>query len=191
MANYTQYSDKELVALVNSRDHLAFTEIYNRYWRKLLMIAWNHTQENSHAKDLVHEVFMSLWERCDFVEIQNVGAYLATAMRLSLFQHFQKEQRRMGLAKENYIFSELSDDDEQLDALFLKEYINGIVEEMPEKCKLVFKYSRDHGLKNAEIAEKMNISEKGVEATLTRALKILRLKLKKYSIIIFVVTLIK
>jgi len=191
MANYTQYSDKELVALVNSRDHLAFTEIYDRYWRKLLMIAWNHTQENSHAKDLVHEVFMSLWEKSDPAEIQNVGAYLATAMRLSLFQHFQKEQRRTGLAKENYIFSELSDDDEKLDALFLKEYINGIVEEMPEKCKLVFRYSRDHGLKNAEIAEKMNISEKGVEATLTRALKILRFKLKNYSIIVFIIAVIK
>lgn len=183
MTNYTGYSDAELITLVHKRDHHAFTEIYNRYWRKLLMIAWNHSEDNSQAKDLVHEVFMSLWERTDGIEIQNVGAFLATAMRFRLFQYLQKEQRRFMLVKENYTFSELADDDEKLTALFLKEYIDGIVEEMPEKCKLVFKYSREHCLKNSEIAEKMDISEKGVEANLTRALKILRLKLKDYTVL--------
>lgn len=186
MANYTKYSDKQLTDLLKDRDHHAFTEIYNRYWRKLLMVAWNHSKENSAAKDLVHEVFMSLWEREEHIEIENLAAFLATAMRLSLFQHYQKEQRRTELAKANYVFTELSDEEERLDALFLKEYINGVVEEMPEKCRLVFRYSRDLGLKNAEIAERINISEKGVEATLTRALKILRLKLKGYGMLIVV-----
>ncbi|MEJ2883274.1 sigma-70 family RNA polymerase sigma factor [Pedobacter sp. GR22-6] len=186
MANYTKYSDKQLTDLLKNRDHLAFTEIYNRYWRKLLMIAWNHSKENSASKDLVHEVFMSLWERDQKIEIENLAAFLATAMRLSLFQYYQKEQRRVELAKANYLFSELNDEEEKLDALFLKEYINGIVEEMPEKCKLVFRYSRELGLKNSEIAEKINISEKGVEASLTRALKILKWKLKGYGTVIFV-----
>ena len=189
MANYTKYSDNQLTALLKGRDHLAFTEIYNRYWRKLLMIAWNHSKQNSPAKDIVHEIFMSLWERDDHLEIQNLSAFLATAMRLSLFQHYQKEQRRTELAKENYQFSELNDEEEKLDALFLKEYINGVVEEMPEKCKLVFRYSRDLGLKNSEIAEKINISEKGVEANLTRALKILRWRLKGYGTVIFITIL--
>jgi RNA polymerase sigma-70 factor (ECF subfamily) len=189
MANYTKYSDIQLMGLLKKRDHLAFTEIYNRYWRKLLMVAWNHSQENSHAKDLVHEVLMSLWERNDDFEVENVAAFLATAMRLRLFQHYQKEQRRTELAKDNYVFSEQTDDDQKIDAYFLKEYINGIVEEMPEKCRMVFKYSREYGLKNSEIAEKMSISEKGVEASLTRALKILRWRLKGYGILLFFIIL--
>lgn len=189
MANYTKYSDKELTDLLKNRDHLAFTEVYNRYWRKLLMVAWNHSKENSAAKDIVHEVFMSLWERDHELEIHNLAAFLATAMRLRLFQHLQKEQRRLELAKTNYVFSELTDEEEKLDALFLKEYINGVVEEMPEKCRMVFRYSRDLGLKNSEIAEKINISEKGVEATLTRALKIIRWSLKGYGTVVFIVVL--
>jgi len=173
--------------LLREGDQKAFTEIYHRYWKKLLAIAWNHSNKSEHAKDIVHEVFMSLWERRNTIEIQNPAAFLATAVKFSLFKYHLKEHRRAELAKENYSFDEASHDDAVLDALFLQEFIDGIVEEMPEKCRLVFKYSRDLGLKNTEIAQKIKISEKGVEANLTRALKILRNELKDYGLVIAVI----
>jgi len=148
----------------------------------MLLISWNHTKDTAIAKDLVHEVFMSLWERRGTMQIQNLSSFLATAVKFSIFKHYQKEKNRADLARKNYEFDELSRDEDALDALFLKEYINGIVEEMPERCRLVFRYSRDMGLKNSEIADKINISEKGVEATLTRALKIIRGELKNYGL---------
>ena len=83
-----------------------------------------------------------------------------------------------GLLGQNYEFDDLTNDEAKLDALFLKEYINGIVEEMPEKCRMVFRCSREIGMKNKEIADKFQITEKGVEANLTRALKIIRAELK-------------
>lgn len=172
--------------LLGEGDQKAFTEIYHRYWKKLLAIAWNHSNKSEHAKDIVHEVFMSLWERRSTIGIQNPAAFLATAVKFSLFKYHLKEHRRAELAKENYSFDEASYDDAGLDALFLQEFIDGIVEEMPEKCRLVFKYSRDLGMKNAEIAQQIKISEKGVEANLTRALKILRHELKDYGLAILV-----
>ena len=129
---------------------------------------------------------MSLWERRNTIEIQNATAFLATAVKFSLFKYHLKEHRRAQLAKENYSFDEASHDDASLDALFLQEFIDGIVEEMPEKCRLVFKYSRDLGMMNAEIAQKIKISEIGVEANLTRALKIHRHELKDYGLAILV-----
>lgn len=190
MSTYSNYTDQRLTALLKKKDHLAFTEIYNRYWKILLSIAWNHSRQSAHAKDIVHEVFMSLWERCDQVDIHNLSAFLATSVKFSLFRHYQKEQRRTALAKENYLFEELNNEEDRLDALFLEEYINGLVEQMPEKCRLVFRYSRDRGLKNSEIAAKLNITEKGVEATLTRALKIIRTELKNYGLFIILFILL-
>jgi RNA polymerase sigma factor (sigma-70 family) len=70
--------------------------------------------------------------------------------------------------------------------LFLQEYINQIVEDLPKKCKLVFKSSRQLGMKNSEIAFQMNISEKGVEANLTRALKIIRGSLENAGILLLI-----
>jgi len=167
-------SDQELLTLTQQGDYSAFTEIYKRYWEKMLLVAWNHTNDKYSAEDIVHEVFISLWNEKLNIPIYNVGGFIATKIKFAVFKCYRKEQRRVILAKVNYEFSEISDDEEKLDALFLKEYIDGIVDALPEKCKLVFKYSRNLGMKNSEIATHMNISEKGVEANLTRALKIIR-----------------
>jgi RNA polymerase sigma-70 factor (family 1) len=184
MSKYSNHTDQELVFCLNERDHSAFTEIYSRYWKKMLLIAWNHCKDKDAAKDIVHDVFTSLWEKHNAIEIENLPAFLATAVKFGIFKYYQKEQRRTELAKQNYAFDELTHDEAQLDAMFLQEYIDGIVEKMPDKCRLVFKYSRDMGLKNSEIASEIQISEKGVERNLTRALKIIRGELKNYGMTI-------
>jgi RNA polymerase sigma-70 factor (family 1) len=186
MSNFSSQTDEELITLLNGNNHVAFTEIYKRYWKKMLLISWNHSKNNTVAQDIVHEVFMSLWERRGTVVIDNLGAFLATSIKFSIFKYYQKERRRTELAEKNYVFNDLSYDEDKLDALFLKEYIDGIVEVMPEKCKLVFRWSRDMGMNNKEIAEKMAITEKGVEANLTRALKIIRIELKNYGLTILI-----
>jgi RNA polymerase sigma-70 factor (family 1) len=178
------FTDQQLMVLLQEGDHAAFTELYGRYWEKMLLIAWNNTKDKSLAEDIVHEVFMSLWNEKNNLEILNVGGFLSTKIKFTIFKNYRKEQRRNKLAELNYEFSDVSLDEEKLDALFLKEYIDGIVEHLPEKCKLVFKYSRHYGMKNAEIATQMDISEKGVEANLTRALKIIRRNLEITGIMV-------
>lgn len=175
--------DISLLERIKQDDQEAFAEIYRKYWKKLLMIAWNHSKDRSISKDIVHEVFLSLWERRHLVEIHDLSAFLATSIKFSVFKHYEKEHRRSALAKQHYLTSLYTEDEKKLDAMFLQEYVNGIVEEMPEKCRLVFKFSRESGLKNAEIAEKIAVTEKAVEATLTRALKILRNELKNAGIL--------
>ncbi|RYY37904.1 MAG: sigma-70 family RNA polymerase sigma factor [Sphingobacteriaceae bacterium] len=186
MKQYTHYTDEELVALLKIHNRSAFNEIYNRYWKKMLLVAWNHSKDNFVAKDIVQEVFINLWEKHYNVDIQSLPAFLATAVKFCVFKHYQKEVRRNGLAEQNYVFNELSIDEEKLDARFLQEYIDGVVENMPERCRLVFKLSRNQGLKNIEIAEQINIAEKSVEKTLTRALKIIRCELKNYGILLII-----
>ncbi|WP_315898203.1 sigma factor-like helix-turn-helix DNA-binding protein, partial [Chitinophaga pinensis] len=70
----------------------------------------------------------------------------------------------------------------KLEARFLKDMIDGIVEELPDKCRLVFHYSRNLGLKNEEIAARTGITKKTVENTLNRALRIIRGKLRNHGI---------
>ena len=190
MLDYTASSDLDLTHLIRQDDHKAFTVIYERYWKKMLLVAWNHSKDTTHAKDIVHEVFTGLWERRKSVDIHNLSAFLATAVKFSVFKYYQREQQRADLARKNYHFNELSNGEARLDALFLQQFINGIVEQMPEKCRLVFRYSREMGLKNREIADKINITEKGVEANLTRALKILRDELKNYKILLTMIILL-
>jgi RNA polymerase sigma-70 factor (ECF subfamily) len=186
MFRFSVLTDFELTALLKLGDQGAFTEIYERFWKKLLQIAWNHTKDKKMSEDMVHEVFMSLWERKEKLDIADVGAFLATSVKYTVFKNYQRESRRSKLAELNYPFNNITDDEEKLDAIFLREYIDGIVEKLPEKCKMVFRYSREKGLKNAEIAAEMNITEKGVEANLTRALKMIRGNLENSGILLIV-----
>ena len=56
------------------------------------------------------------------------------------------------------------------------------IEELPDQCKSIFKLSRINGLKNQEIADKLDISVRTVETQIYRALKILKSRLKDYLV---------
>jgi RNA polymerase sigma-70 factor (ECF subfamily) len=179
MPRYNSLNDIDLIDLLKTSDQQAFTEIYNRYWKRLLAIAYNHTKDKSSAEEIVQLVFISLWNRRNKIEIKSVGNYLATATKFTVFKSFyrpikQQQQFLADIQVETYQL-----DEETIDAKFLQDYISGCVEKLPDKCRLVFKYSRESGLSIPEIAGEMNLAEKTVEAHLTKALKTLRSNLKQ------------
>lgn len=84
----------------------------------------------------------------------------------------------------------MSDAHQEIYIRFTTEHVDRLVEELPERCQLVFKYSRLEGKANREIAEIMNIAEKTVEAHLAKALKSLRLSLKHLGIFSLLILLL-
>lgn len=177
MSKSQLYTDEQLVDLLKSGHSGAFTEIYDRYWNKLTAVAYNYTRDKSQSKEIVQELFIGVWKRRKDVEIQNLNAYLSTAVKFAVFKHIERERRHREIENECRQ-AESTPDDELIEARFLQEYIYGLIEELPEKCRLVFNYSRIKGLSNAEVAKELGISEKTVEGHLTKGLKTLRLTLK-------------
>jgi RNA polymerase sigma-70 factor (family 1) len=184
MPSYNLLSDTELTELLRSGDEQVFTEIYNRYWKKLLAIANNLTKDKPAAQEIVQEVFISLWNRKDIIYIQSLRAYLAKAVKFSVFKQIQREKRHSEIALDSYK-NQTATEEGIIETKFLQEYINGIVDELPEKCRLVFKYSREAGLTIPEISKELNIAEKTVESHLTKALKTIRLNLIKYGMLTY------
>lgn len=180
-------NDRELMARMSLDDHEAFAQIYENYWKQMLHVAWSHTKDKTLSEDIVHEVFMRLWDNRHNKQIENIQAFLQTAVKYSVFAHYRKEKRRKELAVQNITYVDSVDDESVIDALFLEQYIKSVLDIMPEKSRLVFQYSRVDGLKNQEIADLMKISEKGVEANLTRALKFLRNQMKRDGLVLLLV----
>jgi len=174
MAIYSNYSDQELMALLKLGDHMAYTEVFNRYWNKLLAIAYNHTRDKSDAEEIVQDVFVSLWNKREQIDILVVDRYLATAVKFTVFNNYYRKRKRSTDMISKMPYQESYEIEEEITARFLQEQVDAIVTALPEKCKLVFKYSREAGLKNHEIAKEMGISEKTVEAHLGKALKTLK-----------------
>ncbi len=176
--NYKSSTEIELLKYLKAADHEAFAEIYNRYWKRLLAIAYSFSKDKSVAQDVVQEIFTGLWVRHAELEIESLNSYLATAVRFSVLKLIYRQRRRQEIESQNCKdeLSTLSED--QLEARFTQEYINKVVEYLPENCRLVFKYSRNAGLSISEISMELGISKKTVEGHLTKGLKTIRLSLK-------------
>ena len=187
MYSYPDLTDQQLLPLFTTGDEMAFSELYNRYWKKLLAIAYHHTKDKMLAEEIVQEIFITLWARKSNTPIASMEGYLATAVKFSVYKFLYRQRRRTEIengtcAKDVSFLCQ-----QQIEARFTQEYINGLVEELPEKCRLVFRYSRNEGLSIPEISREMNIAEKTVEAHLTKGLKMLRLSLRRagYLLLLF------
>jgi RNA polymerase sigma-70 factor (ECF subfamily) len=124
---------------------------------------------------VVQEVLLGLWQRKTEININDLEAWLSAATRYSVF----RQLARFGSQKVVSISSQgegsyLQDFDTRFIQTILRERVNLL----PEKCKLVFNYSREHQLSNREIADKLEISEKTVEKHITTALGRLKTQLK-------------
>jgi RNA polymerase sigma-70 factor (family 1) len=190
MADALQFmTDGELIGLISTGDKAAFTEIYNRYWKKTLAIAYNHTKDKSAAEEIVQEIFIGLWNRRAKIDIRVPAHYLATAAKFAVFKTYYRAQKREQRLLNSLSFEESHEIEELISARLLQEYINGLVEQLPERCRLVFKYSREAGLSIPEIAGEMDIAEKTVEAHLTKALRTIRGKLNESGALVAVFTM--
>ncbi|MBC7828732.1 MAG: sigma-70 family RNA polymerase sigma factor [Chitinophagaceae bacterium] len=179
MPDYNILPEDELVKCLRSGDEFAFTEIYNRFWEKLLAIGYYHTRDKQMAEDIVHEVMLSLWTRKAALEIHSLSAYLATAVKFAVFKTIARDKKRRELLAGKGTDEYLSGIEDRLDARLLQEYLHGVVEELPEKTRLVFTYSRVAELSVAEIGTKMGLSPKAVEYHMTKAIRALRNTLGK------------
>ena len=170
--------------MVKQGDEHAYAEIFHRYWDTLYAIAYNRLSSKQEAEDIVQEVFASLWKRRFDLDIKSLQSYLATATKYAVFQSWRKALKQSSLNHRVQVSN--LDGPGIVEAGFMQEILSKEINRLPEKCRLVFKYSREEGLSNKEIAEEMNISVKMVEAHLTKALK--QLKARTGSIFLFLLS---
>lgn len=190
MNGYRQQTDADLMMSFRGGSSHAFAEIYQRYWKKLLAVAYHHCKDKMIAEEIVQEVFISLWNKRKTLCIDNIPAYLATAVRLSVFKQYLRQKRRVQIIEQAAGPVVTAWDEEKIYTRFLQQQINGIVEALPRQCRLVFRLNRAEGLTIPEVARQIGIAEKTAEAHLTRALKVLKLKLNRTCLWVILLVMI-
>ncbi len=176
MRTLKDLSDIELIQLLNGGHQGAFTEIYRRYWDRLLAVGVNRLGDEQEAEECVQDVFTSLWTRRAEVAVKHtLNTYLGAAIKYQVIKRLDgRYQRRMRAVVEP--MGERTADSPEL-ALFEKELLERIeatVRALPDRCSMVYRMSREDGKSNKEIATELGISEKTVEGHITRALTDIR-----------------
>lgn len=153
------------------------------YGEKVYAICYNNIREIEPAKEMVQDIFKSLWERRDDLELENVNNYLIRAAKFKAFEYIRNKISRQKHLCQKYEGCSYSSNCTEEHILFnnLKEKVNILVDTLPCQCKRVYKMSREHGLTNKEIASALLITERAVEYHITKALSVLRLNLIRYS----------
>ncbi|WP_343539945.1 RNA polymerase sigma factor [Sphingobacterium thalpophilum] len=174
MLNYKNYSDHELLTLFNTSDERVLIEIYNRYWEKMLAVAFNRLGNLEEAEECVQDVLCKLWKLRSTFSLQNekLSSYLARAVRNQTFniiyQNRRKRQKLEGYHQDESTIDLLSPE-RQLIIQELQQQIDRAIKNLPPQCQLVFVLNKNEGLTAKEIADKLNISENTVKSHLKKA----------------------
>ncbi len=156
-----------------------FTEIYDTHWLKLYLHLLKMLDDEDDAKDVVQEVFTSLWNNFDTISIHtSFTSYLYSSVRNRAINYLAHKKVVISYEKAEELrdvhFSNAPD-------VFLIEkelafQINSEIDNLPPKMAAIFKKSRLENKSYKEIAEELDIAENTVKKQVSRALHQLRQK---------------
>ncbi|MEX6688211.1 sigma-70 family RNA polymerase sigma factor [Danxiaibacter flavus] len=177
ISQFTTYTDASLWELITYDSVEAFDALYERYWQKLYSTAIKRLKNEQAAEEIVQDTFIILWQKRKLLKIDCVGKYLTGITKYAVF-HYCAKQSKMSIRLKAVPFSPVDKDLEE--CIYRKQLLQFIEEcsnELPEKCRMVFKLNKQMGYTVNQTATELQISPKTVEAHITRALKHLKLKL--------------
>ena len=159
----------------------AFDAIFKQYYKPLCQFSYSFIRDQNTAENLVQEVFAKLWEkRGNIIHIDNLLSYLMGMVRNQSIDFLRKEKNSSKIY--NNLRPEKSENttEDQISKNEFEEKLLKSITNLPERCRTAIEMSRFDGFSNKEIAQKMDISVKGVEALIGRSLKLLRSELQEF-----------
>lgn len=178
MLPYTSLSDYQLLDFIHDGDEQAFNVIYERYSPLLYIYGCKIITDSDDVKDILQEIFISLWTKKSVHINTSFSAYIYSAMKYKLFDYIDKKKVRQGYAASLQEFISKGEyvTDNQVLENELASQIEKEIDNLPPKMREVFILSRKANQSYQEIADQLNISDKTVKKQISNALKIMRSK---------------
>jgi RNA polymerase sigma-70 factor (family 1) len=183
LISHLSHDEKALLRQLKEGDENALALLYKLHWQSLFLSAYNFLKDKKACEDIVQDIFLQLWLKRESLEVrETVKTYLSTAVRYQVFHYIRKAAKREAIQAKAVAVLPAQSSDEVLLQKDLHGKVNEAVEVLPEKCRLIYRLSREEQLTHKEIAQRLNISIKTVENQLTIALRRVRHHLEEYSV---------
>lgn len=177
MLTYSTLSDVQLISYLNAGDEAAFEEIFLRYNSLLYLYAFRKLQDREEARDIVQEVFITLWNtRHDFELKTFLSGYLYKMVLNRVFNSFKHQTVIRQYAAVQLTKSDLDPigTDFMIREKQLQLLIDAEIAAMPPRMREIYELKKKYFLSTKEIADQLQISEMTVSTQLKRAMKRLR-----------------
>lgn len=182
--------EKKIVEELKCGNRKTFQFVFEKYYLSLYYYAKKITRNKENAEEAVQNTFLRLWEKPEILNIEkSLNSYLYKAVYnncLNILKQLQIKEKHTHNFEQKIInandFLSISQENGQsiLIAEELKDKIEESINKLPKQCRHIFKLSRNEGLKNKEIAEKLDISLNTVTKQMSIALTRLRKSLQQY-----------
>lgn len=173
---------KNLLSSVSSDDRGAFERFYNLYYDQVFRFAYYCLGEKEACKEAVSDVFFSIWKsKARLKEIDNIDTYLYITVRNEALRHISRSNSVNKIQMDQlYSFEpeEEATPEGMLESREMRELLNLAIDELPEKCRLIFLMIREEGLNTKEVAKILSIQESTVRVQMKIAVEKLIKRLK-------------
>ncbi|CAM3357770.1 RNA polymerase sigma factor [Aequorivita lipolytica] len=169
----------ELIKQCKNQDATAQGELYKQYNRVLFAICLRYSPNYTEAEDNLQDAFITIFKKVE--QYHGKGSFEGWMKRVTVNTVLQKyrKQRTFEIVDEGQIEdeAEVEIESEEIPLDFLLK----IVQELPDRYRLVFSMYVMDGYQHKEIAEMLGISDGTSKSNLARARMILKNKIEDYN----------
>ena len=180
-----------LAAIAFANDQVAYKELFMLLHGRLKQFAYSILKSHEEAEELVSDLFIKVWEKRDqLTTIESPVFYFYTTAKNLAYNRLNKQKRQQNPPPEEWLvqLNSVYFDPEQL--MMTEEMMRQIrqaINNLPPRCRVIFKLVKEDGLRYKEVAELLQLSVKTVEAQMAIALrrlgKCMHLEIKELNII--------
>ncbi|SHE72094.1 RNA polymerase sigma-70 factor [Dysgonomonas macrotermitis] len=175
---------------MNSLNTLNFKKFYLAYYNKCFLFAKSYVHNEQVAEDIASEALIKLWELSKTDEIENPSKLLYIILKNKSLDYLKHEKIKNNVLESISVHSnreleiristlEASNPD-KIFATDIQNIIYSTISALPEQTRTIFEMLRFKNMSKKEIAESFNITIKGVDYHISKALSLLRENLKDY-----------
>jgi RNA polymerase sigma-70 factor (family 1) len=156
-------------------DTQAYKQLFLLFYPSLVHFAASILKSRESAEEIVSDVFIKIWQKRQHLDkVENLSFYLFTAVKNRCINQFNNFKNRVeiDISDVTIEFKSLYYDPEQIliSAENIKQ-IHDAIQELPPRCRLIFKLVKEEGLKYKEVAELLQLSVKTIENQMSLAFK--------------------
>lgn len=170
-------------------DETAYKELFFAFYKPLLQFAQSFVRSADMAKEIASDVFIIIWERRQQLqEIENIKVYLYVTTKNTALKYLLKQQKQVAITIDELaveLKSTYHNPEELMVTAEMKARIDQAINQLPPRCKIIFKLIKEDGLRYKEVAEVLNVSVKTIDNQLAIALRkignTININLRKWS----------
>jgi len=170
----------ELIQKCKQQDVKAQGTLYKQYSGVLFSICLRYSPNHTEAEDNLQDAFMTIFAKVG--QFKDKGSFEGWMKRITVNTVLQKyRKQKVFNIKEEANLEQPDDDDVVIESEVPLKYLLQIIQELPDRYRLVFSMYVLDGYQHKEIAEMLGISDGTSKSNLARARGILKKKVEAYK----------